>query len=85
MTLSYDTLLRLSERIPRYTSYPTAPSWRADLRPEDEAARQARLPQPASVYVHIPFCVEQCSFCACNQVVAGRRDAAARYLNALDV
>ena len=85
MTLSYDTLLRLSERIPRYTSYPTAPSWRVDLRPEDEAARQARLPAPASVYVHIPFCVEQCSFCACNQVVAGRRDAATRYLNALDV
>ncbi len=39
---------------------------------------------PAAVYVHVPFCKEQCSFCGCNMVVAGRREPGRRYLAALE-
>ncbi len=80
---SAELLRRHSGAGPRYTSYPTAPVWTPDL-PEaalHEALQRAR--QPLSVYVHVPFCVEQCTFCGCNMVVARRQDAGDRYLDAL--
>jgi oxygen-independent coproporphyrinogen-3 oxidase len=69
---------------PRYTSYPTAPTWRTDLgdAPFLDAIRGARGPH--SVYVHLPFCAEQCAFCGCTMLVAGRREAGTRYLDALE-
>ena len=37
-----------------------------------------RTPQsssrPLSFYVHIPFCLERCAFCACNVIVSPHRD-----------
>lgn len=83
MSLSPDQILKLQARTPRYTSYPTAPVWRSDIPPQVEAEALGRVSSPASVYVHLPFCAEQCSFCACHQVVSGRREAGDRYLHAL--
>lgn len=53
---------------PRYTSYPTAPEWTDAIGPADfeaacERANAAR--RPISLYVHLPFCDEQCWFCGC--------------------
>lgn len=55
-------------RVPRYTSYPTAPVFSSGIG----AAEQARALQdldpevPVSVYLHIPFCERLCWFCACR-------------------
>ena len=49
-----------SRRLPRYTSYPTARSFRpvdADALAElDQAVRRARPDQRLSAYVPLPFC-----------------------------
>ncbi len=82
--LSPDLLPLIEARTPRYTSYPTAPVWTAAVTEADFRAAVAALRPPAAVYVHLPFCAEQCNFCACNQVVAGRRQAGERYLDALE-
>ncbi|MHB8798732.1 MAG: oxygen-independent coproporphyrinogen III oxidase [Thermoanaerobaculia bacterium] len=53
---------------PRYTSYPTAPEWTDAIGPADfEAAceRANAAGRPISLYVHLPFCDEQCWFCGC--------------------
>lgn len=53
---------------PRYTSYPTAPEWTESIGPADfEAAceRANEAKRPISLYVHLPFCDEQCWFCGC--------------------
>lgn len=84
MSLRPDQILALQGRAPRYTSYPTAPIWRADVNGQAWTEAIGTVREPATVYVHIPFCAEQCSFCACNQVVAGRREAGRRYLRALE-
>ncbi|MEE2751531.1 MAG: oxygen-independent coproporphyrinogen III oxidase [Myxococcota bacterium] len=64
---------------PRYTSYPTVPVWGPLGQEAVEKALGCAKP-PAQVYVHVPFCAEQCSFCGCNMVVAGRREIGQKYL-----
>ncbi len=73
---------------PRYTSYPTAPVWRESFGERDYRDRLRRAetesPQlPLSVYVHIPFCRERCTFCGCNVIVTRDQTKADRYLDAL--
>ncbi|SFE51403.1 oxygen-independent coproporphyrinogen III oxidase [Roseivivax sediminis] len=55
-------------RVPRYTSYPTAPVFSADIGAAHQAAALAGLDpaEPVSVYIHIPFCERLCWFCACR-------------------
>lgn len=69
---------------PRYTSYPTVPSWTTDVDDTVLATALAGVRTPVAVYVHVPFCREQCWFCGCNQVVSGRQSAGDRYLDALE-
>jgi len=78
-------LLRLDRPGPRYTSYPTVPVWTEDgVSDADLRAAVAGVQGDVSVYVHIPFCKEQCWFCGCNQVVSRRQSAGDRYLDALE-
>lgn len=83
MDLTPELLLSWTRRGPRYTSYPTVPEWKDDLPDSALTDAIARIDGPASVYVHVPFCREQCSFCGCTMVVAGRREPGRRYLDAL--
>ena len=84
-----DTLLRrLDVPIPRYTSYPTAPVWTEAVgrRAYSDAlvrAGRERPDAPLSLYVHIPFCRERCSFCGCNVVIARSSSTADSYLASL--
>jgi oxygen-independent coproporphyrinogen-3 oxidase len=55
-------------RVPRYTSYPTAPVFSPAVGAAFQAEALASLDpaEPVSVYVHIPFCERLCWFCACH-------------------
>ena len=55
-------------RVPRYTSYPTAPHFNAAVGPSRFAAWISEIPRGTgvSIYVHIPFCRRLCWFCACR-------------------
>lgn len=81
---SAEVLQKHSKQGPRYTSYPTAPHWSEGFADAAFDAGLRAIDKPASVYVHIPFCREQCTFCGCNMVVAGRREPGHRYLDALE-
>ncbi len=61
-------------RVPRYTSYPTAPHFHEGI---GEVAYRAWLGaldpgSPLSLYVHIPFCDTLCWFCGCHTTVVTR-------------
>jgi len=50
------------ERLPRYTSYPTAPHFSAAIGPETYAKWLKAIPRDASasLYLHVPFCRSMC-------------------------
>jgi len=72
-------------RVPRYTSYPTAPHFHAGI---DAAAygRWLKALDPAaplSLYVHIPFCDTLCWFCGCHTKVVNTYSPLGGYLDVL--
>ena len=77
---------KYSQPGPRYTSYPTAPNWLDNFGPSEMDpifARSKRENNPLSLYFHIPFCEERCTFCACNVVATPQHEVAIPYLKAL--
>ncbi|MEX2318436.1 MAG: radical SAM protein, partial [Bauldia sp.] len=72
-----DLIARYGEqRLPRYTSYPTAPHFHAAVGAATYAEWLGTVPETSvgSIYVHIPFCRRMCWYCGCNTSVT-RRDA----------
>src|SRR4051812_4304703 len=73
------------ERLPRYTSYPTAPHFSAGIARADYAEWLRAIPQraTASLYLHVPFCRQMCWYCGCHTTVAKRDEPIAVYEAAL--
>jgi len=71
---------------PRYTSYPTAPQFKAGF--DAAVVRERwRSTNPAggglSLYVHVPFCRSRCLYCGCHTEVGRDRETAEKYADAL--
>jgi oxygen-independent coproporphyrinogen III oxidase len=73
------------ERLPRYTSYPTAPHFSAAIGPAGYAEWLQAIPPhaTASLYLHVPYCRSMCWYCGCNTSVVRRDDPVAVYASAL--
>jgi oxygen-independent coproporphyrinogen-3 oxidase len=73
------------ERLPRYTSYPTAPHFSSGIGPDTYAEWLKALPShaTASLYFHVPFCRSMCWYCGCHTSVARRDEPIAVYASAL--
>ncbi|MFP5329636.1 MAG: oxygen-independent coproporphyrinogen III oxidase [Alphaproteobacteria bacterium] len=69
-------------RVPRYTSYPTAPHFSpaVDHHEYRRWLRSVPAGEPVSIYVHIPFCREMCWYCGCHTTVTHRQAPVARYV-----
>lgn len=75
----------LDERLPRYTSYPTAPHFSDAVGPDAYGEWLAAL-APAtktSLYLHVPFCRSMCWYCGCHTTVALRDAPILDYLDVL--
>ena len=83
-------LQKYSVAVPRYTSYPTVPFW-------DEASfnlaiwkEQAELAfiqsndkDGISLYIHLPYCENLCTYCACNKRITKNHKVETPYINAV--
>ena len=75
----------LDAKVPRYTSYPTAPHFQSGLGPETTRQWISALPagSPISLYLHIPYCDRLCWFCACHTKQTLRYAPVSAYLTVL--
>lgn len=76
-------LERHNHPCPRYTSYPTAPSW-SDFSPESyKKELESLLEEPLSLYFHIPFCASMCLFCGCSVILNRKEEKEIEYVDYL--
>lgn len=81
-----EILARYADRpLPRYTSYPTAPHFGAEVNADVYRAWLGALPPDTetSLYLHVPFCRSMCWYCGCHTTITARDEPIARYLAAL--
>ncbi len=85
-------LIKYAEQpAPRYTSYPTAPHFTADVDGRVFAGWLADLDAEArlSLYLHIPYCREICRYCGCHTFATLRdepiEDYAATLMREIDM
>lgn len=69
------------DRLPRYTSYPTAPHFSAEVGEADYRTWLRSVParRPASIYLHVPFCRSMCWYCGCHTSITNRDEPVAIY------
>jgi oxygen-independent coproporphyrinogen-3 oxidase len=78
-------LAKYDQRVPRYTSYPTAPHFHGGIGAADYRGWLGALGEdvPLSLYFHIPFCDSLCWFCGCHTKIVRRYEPIAAYLELL--
>ena len=74
---------------PRYTSYPTVPYWESDLWTESKylvgvkKAYGESAEGGISVYVHLPFCENLCTYCGCTTRITKNHGVEEPYIDAV--
>lgn len=72
---------------PRYTSYPTVPFWESNgFNSEEWLCRLKRTYSQSkedgiSIYVHLPFCENLCTYCGCNTRITKNHGVETPYIN----
>lgn len=84
----FQLLSKYDKPTPRYTSYPTVPYWEAaTINPaiwKEKVVETFQAEKGAiSIYVHLPFCENLCTFCACNKRITKDHKVETPYLNAV--
>lgn len=72
---------------PRYTSYPTVPYWQVE-KPQNalwiENVQNTFSKNPEiSLYIHLPFCENLCTYCGCNKRITKNHGVETPYMNAV--
>ncbi len=74
---------------PRYTSYPTVPSWGNDPLEQNqwfqslETSIEQKNSDGFGIYIHIPFCQKLCLYCGCHKIIRKNDSWNKRYIEAL--
>jgi oxygen-independent coproporphyrinogen III oxidase len=73
---------------PRYTSYPTVPYWQFEGM-TDELWKNAVVDTfnnengEISIYIHLPFCEQLCTYCACNKRITKNHKVEEPYIESV--
>jgi len=75
---------------PRYTSYPTVPYWNIDTfsgkawkSTLKRSFEESNSTEGISLYIHLPFCEQMCTFCGCHKRITKRHEVEKPYISTL--
>ncbi|AYL95141.1 oxygen-independent coproporphyrinogen III oxidase [Mucilaginibacter celer] len=75
---------------PRYTSYPTMPYWDTGAFTKEEWIKtvnssfyESNAQEGISIYIHLPFCENLCTYCGCNTRITKNHRVEEPYIKAL--
>lgn len=75
---------------PRYTSYPTVPFWdEASFSAEQweksviQSFNESNNKEGISLYIHLPFCEQLCTFCACHKRITKQHSVEIPYIDSV--
>lgn len=84
---TYRLVQKYGGSVPRYTSYPPVPDWSGAPTDEhwfgDMGASTMGSTSGIAVYVHLPYCEQLCTYCACNKRITVNHAVEAPYINDL--
>ena len=73
---------------PRYTSYPTVPFWDKEgisaenwLKTAKQSFNESNLKEGISIYIHLPFCENLCTFCGCHKRITKQHKVEEPYID----
>ncbi len=84
-----DLIRKYNVAAPRYTSYPTVPYWDTELWNESgyiksvQKAYGESKDSGISVYVHLPFCENLCTYCGCTTRITKNHRVEDPYIEAV--
>ncbi|MFS4416195.1 oxygen-independent coproporphyrinogen III oxidase [Maribacter sp. 2307ULW6-5] len=71
---------------PRYTSYPTVPYWDTEsftAKKWEQSVKgcfEESREEGISLYIHLPFCENMCTFCGCHKRITKRHEVELPYI-----
>lgn len=75
---------------PRYTSYPTVPYWDESTfsskgwkKSVIKSFNESNDKEGISIYIHLPFCEDLCTFCACHKRITKRHTVETPYIESV--
>lgn len=85
--MSKDLIQKYNIAGPRYTSYPTVPFWdETGIDYEDwvstakKAFSESNQTEGISIYIHLPFCENLCTFCGCHKRITKQHTVEEPYI-----
>ena len=84
-----DLIKKYNVAAPRYTSYPPVPNWETETFTEDiwlnsvKISYQESLNTGLSLYIHLPFCENLCTYCGCNTRITKNHQVEKPYIEAV--
>lgn len=82
-----DLLTKYDVPTPRYTSYPTVPQWELVSMTSDSwaqhLAKELTADRRLSLYLHLPYCEQLCTYCGCNKRITVNHSVEGPYIRNL--
>lgn len=76
--------------VPRYTSYPSVPHWNTLefdihhwMKSVERTFTETNDSKGISIYIHLPFCENLCTYCACNTRITKNHRVEEKYIRAV--